>query len=246
MRGFIEMGNEYQEDDGIEIDLRELLFALRKRWWMILAAFVIGAGSVGAYSMFITVPQYRSQSTMYILTKETTLTSLADLQIGAQLTQDYKILITSRPVLQGVIKHLNLDTNYKQLRNKITVENPKDTRILSLTVQDSDPYVAKAIVDDIAITAADYIGEIMEMVPPKIIEDGEVAQTKSSPSVSKNAAIGGLLGVILLCGLITFGVVMNDTIKSEEDINKYLNLPVLAVLPKKKENKEKKEGKVNG
>ena len=65
--------------------------------------------------------------------------------------------------------------SYKELAGKLTVENPQNTRILSLTVRDENPYMAKQIVDDIANTASDYIGEIMEMVPPKMIEDGVVA-----------------------------------------------------------------------
>ena len=99
------------------------------------------------------------------------MTSLADLQIGSQLTQDYKVLVSSRPVMEGVINHLKLDYSYKELAGKLTVENPQNTRILSLTVRDENPYMAKQIVDDIANTASDYIGEIMEMVPPKMIED---------------------------------------------------------------------------
>jgi len=233
------MEKMYTEDkEEIEIDLRELLFELKKRLWLILVALFLGIGIAGAGSAFLITPQYKSEAKLYILSKETTLTSLADLQIGSQLTQDYKVLVSSRPVMEGVINHLKLDYSYKELAGKLTVENPQNTRILSLTVRDENPYMAKQIVDD---TASDYIGEIMEMVPPKMIEDGVVASEPYSPSIKRNALLGGILAVFLICALIAVRVVFSDTVKSEEDVERYLSIPVLAVIPKKREKGKKKE-----
>ena len=189
-------------------------------------------------------PQYTSTAMVYILSKETTLTSLADLQIGSQLTKDYKIIVTSRPVLEDVIEGLELNTTYKDLKKKITIDNPADTRILSISVIDPDPQMAKAIADKIAATASDYVGDIMEMVPPKLIEDGEVPLLKTSPSNTKNALIGGLVGALLVCGVVTARVVLNDTVRTEEDVTRYLGLTVLASVPARKgETPEDKERK---
>ena len=91
------------DDEEIEIDLRAILLEWRKRWWMIAAALVAGALAAGLFSRVILSPVYESTSMMYVLSKETTLSSLADLQMGTQLTQDYKVLVTSRPVLEEVI-----------------------------------------------------------------------------------------------------------------------------------------------
>lgn len=237
------MEKMYQDDDEIEIDLRELFFELKKRIWLILAGLLIGAAAVGAYSKFVVTPQYKSEAKLYVLSKETTLTSLADLQIGSQLTQDYKVLVGSRTVLQGVVDHLKLDMTYKELAKKLSIDNPNNTRILTLTVEDPNPYMAKALVDEVANTASDYIGEIMEMIPPKLIENGEVAKDPFSPNVLKNAIIGGILAVILVCGVIAVRLILNDTVKTEEDVSKYLDLPVLAVIPKKGGSEAGKKGK---
>ena len=69
---------------------------------------------------------------MLVLTKETTLsTTVADLQIGSQLTKDYTVLLQPvRDVLNKVIDNLDLKMNYRQLREISTIENPADTRIL--------------------------------------------------------------------------------------------------------------------
>ena len=123
---------------------------------MILAAGVLGFVLAAAFSVFFITPQYQSTSQMYVLSKEKTLNSLADLQIGSQLTKDYKIMIQSRPVLEEVIEKLGLNINYKQLRKKLKVDNPLDTRILSLTVTDPNPENAKEIVNQIALSSSKY------------------------------------------------------------------------------------------
>lgn len=225
------MEKKFEDDDEIEIDLLELFYALRHRWWAILLALVIGAGAACVYTKKLIAPHYQSTSMVYVLSKETTLASLADLQIGSQLTKDYSVIIKSRPVLQEVIDKQNLDLTTDELGEMITIDNPKDTRILSITVEDIEPMRAKAIVDEVTKSASNYIGDIMEMVPPKVIEDGVVAVKPSSPSVKKNAAVGGLGLAVLVCGLICLKTVLDDTIKSEEDIEKYLGLSVLAVIP---------------
>ena len=225
------MEKKFEDDDEIEIDLLELFYALRHRWWAILLALVIGAGAAGVYTKKLIAPHYQSTSMVYVLSKETTLASLADLQIGSQLTKDYSVIIKSRPVLQEVIDKQNLAMTTDERGEMITIDNPKDTRILSITVEDIEPMRAKAIVDEVTKSASNYIGDIMEMVPPKVIEDGVVAVKPSSPSVKKNAAVGGLGLAVLVCGLICLKTVLDDTIKSEEDIEKYLGLSVLAVIP---------------
>lgn len=233
---------ERYDDDEITIDLLEIFLALKKRLWLIILAMVIGGGGAGAFSKFVLVPQYSSTAMLYVLSKETTLTSLADLQIGSQLTKDYRIIITSRPVLQNVIQSLNLDMTYKELRKLITIDNPKESRILTITITDPDPNLAKQIVDKVATTASDYIGDLMEMVPPKLIEDGEVAADPDGPNNKRNAVLGALGAMAAVCGLIALGVVMNDTIRTEDDVEKYLGLTLLAALPAR-EGEAKEEGK---
>ena len=231
-----------RDNDEMEIDLLQLFYALKKKLWFILAAMIIGGGLAGAYSKFLIPPQYSSTSMMYILSKETTLTSLADLQIGSQLTEDYKVIVNSRPVLGEVIDSLALDMSYEQLLAKVSIGNPTDTRILTVTVTDPDPYRAKAIVDCVAETASDYIGEIMEMIPPKIIENGTVATRKTSPSNGKNAVLGALVGMVLVCGVIVIQVIMNDTVRTEEDVERYLGLTVLASVPLREGEERTKPG----
>lgn len=222
----------YADDD--EIDLLALLREFKKHIISIMLCIIVFGGAAFAFSKFIMIPQYSSQSMMYIISKETTLTSLADLQIGSQLTDDYQIIVKSRPVLQTVIDQLNLDISYEQFYNRIEIGNPNNTRILTITVEDADPQLAKDIVDSVARVSSDYIAETMEMVPPKMIEEGTVATMKSSPSVSRNTLIGALAGAVIMCAVITVKFLLNDSIATAEDVENYLGISVLASIPERK------------
>lgn len=214
-----------------EIDLLELIRECRKHLLIIVLVTFLFGGAAGAFSKYVMVPQYSSTAMMYILSKETTLTSLADLQIGAQLTNDYQVIVKSRPVLQDVIERLKLQQSYEQLSSRITINNPSNTRILTVSIDDADPKLAKDIVDTVAKVSSDYIADTMEMVPPKIIEEGAVATQKSSPSVMKNAMIGALAGAALVCAVIVIRFLLNDAVTTADDVEKYLGISVLASVP---------------
>lgn len=231
-------------DDYVEIDLLELLRAYRKKWKQILLAMLLCGGLAFAGTRFLMTPVYTSTSSILILTKETTLSSLADLQMGSQLTNDYEVLITSRPVLEDVVKNLNLDMDYTELEQMISVNNPSDTRILEVSVDYPTPDGAKKIVDELVNVSTTFIGDMMEGIPPKIIETGEIPNTVTSPSVKKNTLLGVLAGLAVSVGIITIMILMDDTIKTEEDVERYLGLSTLASIPDRKDyiNEKKNSG----
>ena len=227
-----------------ELDLVWLAYALLRKIWLILITAVVTACLVAGYTFFKIEPTYSSTSTMLVLTKETTLTSLTDLQIGSTLTKDYSVLITSRPVLESVIENLDLKMGHKALKGRISVDNPEDTRLLFITVTMNDAKQAKAVVDELSIVASEFIGDKMEVTPPKIIEQGEIG-SKNGPSITKNAMVGFLAGAFLVCVIIVVLELLNDTIQKEDDIERYLGIPTLAVIPEKT-NAQKKGKSVDG
>lgn len=237
--------------DNDEIDLLRLFYALRRKIWLIIMVGLLFACAAAGLTKFLITPTYTSASMMLVLTKETTLSSLADLQLGSQLTKDYTVLITSRPVLEEVIENLELDTDYKSLRSCISITNPDDTRILSLSVTQPDAKMAKAVVDELAQVSSEYISDKMEVTPPKIIEEGELPIYKSGPNMKKNVMLGLLAGMALVCAVVVVLELLNDSIQNEDDIERYLGIPVLAVVPdkgiergnKKSKKKKKKQGK---
>ena len=234
------------DNDEMEIDLIEILYALKKRALIILAALLAGALIAGVYTKLMITPLYSATSTVLVISKETTLTSIADLQFGSQLTKDYSMLITSRSVLEEVLDNLGLDMGYGTLKGNVSINNPDETRILQITVTNPDPQLAKELADELAAVSSEYIGDKMEVVPPKIIEEAEVPAAQTSPSMSRNVMLGAMAGLFLSAGVVILMTVMNDSIRSEDDIERYLNIPTLASIPDRKDyisGKTKKKSK---
>ena len=205
------------DNDEMEIDLIEILYALKKRALIILAALLAGALIAGVYTKLMITPLYSATSTVLVISKETTLTSIADLQFGSQLTKDYSMLITSRSVLEEVLDNLGLDMGYGALKGNVSINNPSETRILQITVTNPDPQLAKELADELAAVSSEYIGDKMEVVPPKIIEKAEVPAAQTSPSMSRNVMLGALAGLALAAGVVILMTVMNDSIPDRKD-----------------------------
>lgn len=218
-------------EDEIEIDLRELFFVLLSRIWMILLSGIIFAGGTCVVCKFIMTPIYASTTQLCILSNTNTIASLSDLAVGTQLTQDYIVLVKSRPVVETVIQNLGLDMSYEELLGVTAIENPADTRILTITVTNPDPCMAKQIVDQYAEISRNRIAELMDINKPGVIEEGHIAEDKTSPTTGKNALIAGMAGMMLAAAIVVIRYMMDDTIKSSEDIERYLGLNTIGILP---------------
>lgn len=226
-----------------EIDLRELFFVIKSKLLVIILSGMIGALAAGLFSYYLIDPVYSSTSKLYILTQSTSITSLSDIQVGTSLTSDYMELIKSRPVVEQVIKDTDLDMDYEQLAAKLSVTNPADTRILNIMVKDGNPRLAKKIADDFASVAQKQISEIMKMDEPSIWEQGHVADSPDSPNHRMNILIGGLLGIFLSMLFVIILHLMDDTLKTPEDVAFYLGLNTLAVIPMRTDKKQAKKKK---
>ena len=218
-----------QQQDELEIDLKELFFELLGHWKTLLLSTVLVAAIVMVISKFILVPQYESTASLYVLSNS--ITSIADIQIGTSLTQDYLVVVNGRPVLEQVIENLDLKENYASLGSKITLNNPANSRILEITVRDKDPDHAKAIADEMANVASDYISIKMDQSAPTIIQNGYADGKPVSPSIIKNTIIGALAGFLLAAAVVIISYLLNDTIMTGEDVEKKLGMNLLGSLP---------------
>lgn len=218
-------------NSGDYIDLLELAKELRKKIVLIIVCAILGGAVMGVYSFFIATPIYQSTSKLYILSKTTSITSLADIQVGTSLASDYVELIKSRPVVLTVIKDMDLDMSYDAMVNNLIVENVSDTRLVKITVSDTDPERAKLIANKFAKVAKVQISNIMRTDEPTIAEAAVVKRTPVSPDKRKNILMGILIGIVLSCGYVTVRFLMDDTIKDPDDITKYLELDNLAIIP---------------
>lgn len=228
------MMNQEIQDDEVTIDLMELFSALwAKKTIIILSAVFMALVAFVGTKMFVT-PKYTSVTKLFVMTKNDDTSASAtytDLQTGSMLTKDYMELVKSRPVLEKTISKLKLDVTPEELAGMITTETPTDTRIMSISVTDNDPKEAKQIADTLRKAVSVQITEIMNADSVNTVEEGNLPTSPSSPNVKKNMMLGALLGLVISMGFIVLISVLDDTVKTPEDVEKYLGLNVLTSIP---------------
>lgn len=231
------METKQYNNDEIEIDLREVFILLLSKAWLIALVGMLTAIIGFALSAFVIAPTFESTSKIYILNKqqENTVT-YSDVQLGTQLTKDYAQLITSRLVLEKVIEDLNLteineDLDYEAMLDKVEVTTPTDTRILSITVTDTDPVLAMEIANSVREAAAVHIKNVMDIEAVNVVETANLPMEKAGPSIAKWTLIGGCIGAFLVMAVVLLIFFMDDTIKTSDDVEKYLGLSTLALIP---------------
>ena len=228
------------EKDEMEIDLRELFYVIRKRILVIILTAVIFAGAAGSYSYFIADPVYESTSRLYIQTQSTSITSLADIQMSSVLASDYVVLIQSRTLCQEVIDNLDLDMTYKELKACMTVTNPEDTRILNISVRGTDPRETTEIANEVARVAKKKISDVMKTDEPSLWETAIVPKEPIKPEKAKNTVLGGMIGAFLAALIVIVLHLMDDAIRTPEDVERHLGLITLSSIPQEGESKKKR------
>ncbi len=223
------MGRQHETDE-IEIDLKDLFFEILGEWKKVVMSTALAGLIMLVVSLFIITPMYESTSKLYLL-KEDSIAGLADLQLGTNLANDYMEIIDGRPILDQVIENLQLDMNYRELSDMLTFNNPTNSRIIEITVTHKDPRVAKAIADELADVAAQFIKEKMAQDKPSVLQYGYVATNPVSPSIVKNTVLGALVGAFLAIAVVVISYLMNDTIMTPDDMERKLGINVLASLP---------------
>ena len=233
-----------QEREELEIDVREVFYVLKRRILIILlTAFIFAAGS-GVYNFFVATPIYEATTKLYILTQSTSITSLADIQVGSSLALDYVEMIQSRAVVEEVIDNLDLDMEYGGLRGMLTVENPTDTRILNISIQSENASLATEVANEFAEVAKKQISRIMQTDEPSLFESAHTPEAPIKPEKTKNIMIAFLFGAVLSSLVVIVMYVLNDSIRGQSDIERYLQLDTLAVIPLQEGSRRNKKRRV--
>lgn len=236
-------------EEETEIDLLDLAWALLDKIHYIVLCFLIGAVIMNAYSYFLVRPTYKSTAKMYVVSaSKNSVVDLDALNIGTSLTADYEQLMLSYPVLEQVINKLNLDMDSDTLAKMITLENPTDTRILNINVVSTDPKSARDIANTLMDVSVDYLPKTMSTNAPNVAQKAKLADHKDGPSYTKYTVIGALAGAFLYCMYLVVKYLMDDTIHTADDMEKYFDIVPLAVIPdvselasEKQQKKEKLE-----
>ncbi|BCK45836.1 YveK family protein [Streptococcus suis] len=226
-----------QESNTIEIDVLSLLKTIWRKKFFILVTAVLGAGLAFVYSSFLVTPQYDSTTRIYVVSQNVEagagLTN-QELQAGTYLVKDYKEIILSQDVLTQVATELNLNENLKE---KVSVSIPVDTRIVSISVRDADPNEAARIANSLRNFAAQKIVEVTKVSDVTTLEEAVPAEEPTTPNTKRNIILGLLAGGILATGLVLVMEVLDDRVKRPQDIEEVMGLTLLGVVPDSKKLK---------
>lgn len=223
-----------------KIELTHIMGVLFERIWIIIFSGMV----VGLLALILTkvttTPTYTSSTKIYVLSKDENSTDVTsgDLALSATIAKDYAQLITSRNVTESVVSELGLNMSGDDLARKILVEMPGDTRIITISVTDTDPYLASKIVTAVRDTAAIHIKEVMNSQAVNVVEEANIPQTQTTFAYKKNGGVGIVIGMGIAVGIILLGYMFNDTIKSPEDVEKYVGLSVLGTIPLSEDDKK--------
>ncbi|HGC7455016.1 TPA: Wzz/FepE/Etk N-terminal domain-containing protein [Streptococcus agalactiae] len=214
----------------VEINIFNLLKKLWKKKFLITFVAIAFATAGLFYSLFIVTPQYTSSTRIYVINPNNSITA-QDLQAGSFLANDYKEIITSTDVLEKVISSEKLNYPSSQLLQKITVSILKDTRVISISVEDANPKMSQKLANSVREAAVSKIKAVTQVEDITTLEKGNLPKAPSSPNIKKNLLIGFIVGAGLSTIVLVIMGILDDRVNTEEDIEKVLGLTSLGIVP---------------
>jgi len=225
------------EDNYLEIDLLRLLQSLWKRAWAIVLAALVCGGIALGYTSFLVTPLYKASALLYVNNSSITVGSTqlsispSELSAAQSLVDTYLVILKTRTTLNKVIEKAELSYTYKDLSGMISAAAVNSTEIFEIVVTSPDPQEAEKIANTIAQVLPERISAIVDGSSVRIVDYAIVPSVKASPSITKNTAIGMIIGFVLACGVVILMDLFDDQIHDSDYLMQNYDIPVLAVIP---------------
>lgn len=223
------MENEYEE-----IDLRELIQVVLRKWWLIVILTIISGIGAFVITFFYIEPVYESSTSLFIGKEQNEIAgiSIADLQVGNKLIIDYREIAQTRMIAEAVINNLELNMELITFRKNISINNVKDSRLFTIKFQHTNPQLAADIANNVAKELIIKVSEIIDVENIQVIDKALVPVNPIKPNEKLNTLIACVLGAMISLFIIMLMEFLDNTIKTEADIEKHLGVPVIGVIPK--------------
>ena len=223
------------------INSKEFVFAIVKKWYLIVASVVAAFLIALIYTASFVTPLYASTAKIIIFNKTETST-INDLELSASLylTKDFKEIITDKAVLGEVSTMLMDKYSIPKLKRSISINNPQNTRIIEITALTPNPEDSKKIVDAVCDVSQEKLVELMGLDRISLISNGDAVRSPSVPIVGKNLLLGSLIGLLIGMIIVYISYIIDNKITSSEDVEKIFGISVLATIPYNNKQKTKK------
>lgn len=216
------------------ISLQDLFKTLKKRLLLIILTTIIAITVSGVVSFLYLTPIYQSSTQILVNQEKVDVNTFnsQDIQTNLQLINTYNVIIKSPAILSKVIEQLDLNTTPAALTNQITVKNEQNSQVVNITVQDANPNVAVDIANTTATVFQEEIKKLMKVDNVSILTPALLGENPSpvKPDPMLNMAIAAVIGLMLGVGIAFLLEYLDTTMKTEQDIEEILNLPILGLI----------------
>jgi len=222
------------KSDLMEIELREIIGIIMRKWWVIGLFFLIAVLTSFVVSFYFLQPVYKAEATLFVGKEGTKVggIDLGEIQLNDKLVLDYREIIKSRLAAREIIGQLNLDMKIEDFQERVTVTTVNNSRLMKIAFLSTSPQMAM----DVANALSDFIvkkaEEIVDVKNVKVIDTAELPVTPIKPNKKMNIAISGVIGIMLGIGLVLLLEYLDFTIKDNEDVERYLKLNVIGEIPR--------------
>ena len=218
------------------MELRDILRVLKNGKWILIILPLVAMLTSGIFSYFIITPVYKSSTTLMVgktySGENGPLLQYNDILTANQLVKTYSQIAKSRTVAEKVIEMEKLDITPGEFSGKIDVQPVRDTQLIQISIDDPNPNKAARLANVSGQVFIKKVVEVMKLDNVNIVDPAVPPQLPEKPNKRMNIMIAGVVGLMAAVGLVFLMEFLDQTIKSNEDINRYLELPVLGVIPK--------------
>lgn len=216
------------------ISLQELFSVLRKSLWRILALTIVAAVIAFAVSSFLIKPTYQAGTQILVTPQkqENSVIDASQVQSSVTLVNTYRVVIKSPAILEKVQAEVeNAPTSIATLNEMITVESEQNSQVINVSVQSTDAALASNVANSVANVFSDDITELMDVNNVKVLSVSGIPTSPISPNIILNTAIAAVVGFLLGVGLAFLREVLDRRIRTEDQVQQILDLPVLGSIP---------------
>lgn len=216
------------------IEIKRISDILKRKKIIIVFLLIIFTTVGYLYSYKYIVPEYKSTETLLLIpnkVNESETITNSDLTMNSGLISTYSNIAKNTKVLKKVIKNLELNMTEEQLLDKMEINIVKDTHIIKISVSDKDPRLARNITKELSKVFLKEIKDIYNLNNIGIVDEAQLPNNPYNINHIKDTAIFLALGIMISFGYILTIYILDNTIKKEDDIEKYIKIKALGNIP---------------
>lgn len=213
------------------MELLDYLVILRRRLWIVVTVPLVSALTAAVLSLFVITPVYQASTTLWVVKKESSTIDYQTLLLYRNLTKTYGEVAKSRAVMQKAIDRLGLPYTVEELQKATTVTPVRDTEIIRIAVEDTDPKRAADTANAISDAFMQEIQRFIRLDNVGVVDAAQVPDRPERPKPLLNTAIALALGLMTAAGLVFLVENLDTSIRTPADVQRHLSLPVLGVIP---------------